>query len=259
MSTRESSINDIDADTTDKPASSMIELSEEDREALGVTASIVCRFIEQAPTKMTIALANEALAVINRLSTDPHGPDHKALSSDGPLITASDEPLANAPLPRDVSFAPRLLERSAVQQSHEDAQEIVDILTAASTDCRMSLDLRQRLTAVRERAERIARNTEVEPENSHEGRVRIPTIHLNGTSGEVLRHQYRTAVEALHRAVDATCDASPNARDYYGQGDDAGQAAQHAHVTRVASLQHVRRELEAITRGIEKQLETHRR
>lgn len=76
----------------------------------------------------------------------------------------------------------RLLEPSVVQQFYEDAQEICAILTTASTDCRMSLDLRQRLAAVKERAE-----------------------------------------------------------------------------ARVASLQRVRRELEAVTHGIERQLEARRR
>lgn len=158
-----------------------------------------------------------------------------------------------------------LLEQSAVQQSHEDAQGIVDILTAASTDCRMSKDLRQRLAAVREHAERITRNTALAGEPGATGHapgitgcVRIPTIHLNGTSGEILRHQHRTAVEALRRAVDAICDAAPNARDYYVQGDDAGRAAQRAHEARIASLRGVRRELEAITSGIETQLEDRR-
>ncbi len=53
-----------------------------------------------------------------------------------------------------------ILERAAVQQSHEDAEEIVQILTAAIADCRMSRDLHERLGAVMERAYRIVRNTE---------------------------------------------------------------------------------------------------
>ena len=153
----------------------------------------------------------------------------------------------------------RPLEHSAVQQSHEDAREIVDILTAASTDCRMSLDLRQRLAAVRERTERIARNTDVGSVGTHEARVQIPTVHLNDSSGEVLRHQYATAVEALRRAVDATCEARPNARDYYVQGNGAGHTAQREHEARVASLQRIRGELVTIVDGIESQLKARRR
>jgi len=152
----------------------------------------------------------------------------------------------------------RPLEQSAVCQSYEDASEIVTILTAASTDCRMSDDLRQRLAAVKERAERITRNTELPSTPRATGSVQIPTIHLNGTSGEVLRHQHRTAVEALRRAVEAICDATPNGRDYYVQGDEAGRAAQRAHEARIASLRQIREELETITRGIETQLEGRR-
>ena len=57
----------------------------------------------------------------------------------------------------------KALEQCAWQQTREDADEIVQILTAAAVDCRMSLDLRQRLAAVKERAERIVRNTEISP------------------------------------------------------------------------------------------------
>lgn len=85
--------------------------------------------------------------------------------------------------------------------------------------------------------------------------VMIPTLHLNGTSGEVLRHQHRTAIEALRRALDALCEAAPNGRDYYVQGDEAGRKAQRKHEARVASLRRVRAELETITRGIEVQLD----
>ena len=58
----------------------------------------------------------------------------------------------------------KALETCARQQTREDAEEIVQILAAAFADCRMSLDLRQRLAAVKERTERIVRNnTEVSP------------------------------------------------------------------------------------------------
>ena len=53
------------------------------------------------------------------------------------------------------------LEHFGVEQSNEDAKEIVQILDAALAECRISLDLRQRLAAVKDRAERIVRNTEI--------------------------------------------------------------------------------------------------
>jgi hypothetical protein len=64
----------------------------------------------------------------------------------------------------------------------------------------------------------------------------IPTVHMNGTAGEVLRDQYAAAVEALRKAIDAVCDAGPNARDYYVQGPDAGLAAQREHDAIMASV-----------------------
>jgi hypothetical protein len=53
----------------------------------------------------------------------------------------------------------------------------------------------------------------------------IPTVHLNGTSGEDLLDQYGSAVEAVREAIDAVCDTGPNARDYYVHGADAVLAA----------------------------------
>lgn len=87
--------------------------------------------------------------------------------------------------------------------------------------------------------------------------MKIPTIHLNGTSGDVLRHQYATAIEALRCAVDAVCETRPNERDYYVQ--EPGTGSQALHEARVASLQRVRTELVTISNGIWSQLEKQRR
>ena len=83
----------------------------------------------------------------------------------------------------------------------------------------------------------------------------IPTVHLNGISGEVLRDQYTTAAEAVRKALDAICDTGPNARDYYVQGPDAALAAQREHEARIASLKRVRDELAAIAEGVQDQLD----
>ncbi len=83
----------------------------------------------------------------------------------------------------------------------------------------------------------------------------IPTVHLNGTPGERLRDQYMDAVEAVRKAVDAVCDAGPNARDYYVQGPDAGLAAQREHEARIKALKTVRDELASIAEGIQDQLD----
>lgn len=83
----------------------------------------------------------------------------------------------------------------------------------------------------------------------------IPTVHLNGTAGEVLRDRHTTAVEALRKAIDAVCDAGPNARDYYVQGPDAALAAQREHEARLASLKRVRDDLASIAEGIQDQID----
>ena len=83
----------------------------------------------------------------------------------------------------------------------------------------------------------------------------IPTVHLNGSSGEVLLDQYTTAAESVRQAIDKLCDAGPNARDYYVQGPDAALAAQREHEARLAALKRVRDELAAIAEGIQDQID----
>ena len=82
-----------------------------------------------------------------------------------------------------------------------------------------------------------------------------PTVHMNGTAGEVLRNQYTTAADAVRKAIDAVCDAGPNARDYYVQGPDAALTAQREHEARVKTLKTVRDELAAIAEGIQDQID----
>lgn len=83
----------------------------------------------------------------------------------------------------------------------------------------------------------------------------IPTIHLNGSDGNVLRDGYRAAADAVRKALDAVCEAGPNARDYYVQGPDAYRAAQREHDARVEHLKRVRLELTALVEGIQDQID----
>jgi hypothetical protein len=48
----------------------------------------------------------------------------------------------------------------------------------------------------------------------------VPTIHLNGTSGQDLKAEYYAAFEAIEAAVEALAAATSNARDFYPQGAD---------------------------------------
>lgn len=83
----------------------------------------------------------------------------------------------------------------------------------------------------------------------------VPTVHLNGSSGEVLLDQYTAAAESVRQAIGKLCDAGPNARDYYVQGSDAALAAQREHEARLAALKRVRNELAAIADGIQDQID----
>lgn len=52
-----------------------------------------------------------------------------------------------------------------------------------------------------------------------------PTIHLNGTSKQMLLDGYLAALRALKDAQEALSKIEFNARDYYVQGPDAWPAA----------------------------------
>lgn len=77
-------------------------------------------------------------------------------------------------------------------------------------------------------------------------KIQLPTIHLNGTSLSVLTEQTQTARKALRDAVEALQEASPNARDYYPQGESAVFAAQREHEQRVAKLSDVLLDLDTL-------------
>lgn len=52
-------------------------------------------------------------------------------------------------------------------------------------------------------------------------KITIPTVHLNGTSREQLLDGYETTVKAIRKAIEATEQHQPNARDYYLQDGNA--------------------------------------
>lgn len=63
-----------------------------------------------------------------------------------------------------------------------------------------------------------------------------PTIHLNGTSKEVLSSQVCNAGIALEHALDLMREACPNARDYYPQGEQAFAQAVLEHKARLLAI-----------------------
>lgn len=84
-------------------------------------------------------------------------------------------------------------------------------------------------------------------------KVTLPTIHLNGSSAEVLQNQYESALNAVAEALGALYNASPNARDYYVQGEDVFGKASREHRARIAKIEEVRDELQVIQEHIANQ------
>lgn len=78
-----------------------------------------------------------------------------------------------------------------------------------------------------------------------------PTVHLNGTSRKELQANYRTAYEALERALDAMKAIAPHGRDYYPQDSKPVHgpvylAARDQHDARVAAVAQVQRDILAL-------------
>jgi hypothetical protein len=73
--------------------------------------------------------------------------------------------------------------------------------------------------------------------------MRLPTIHINGTSAKDLTEGYLTAYRAVGDAIDAVAKAGPNGRDYYPQGGEAIQEACNEHRARLVKLSEVQNEL----------------
>jgi len=72
-----------------------------------------------------------------------------------------------------------------------------------------------------------------------------PTININGTSPERLAEQYGTAKIAVLKALDALGASEPHGRDYYHTPGALAQA-QREHLSRLARLEAVQRELSAL-------------
>lgn len=83
----------------------------------------------------------------------------------------------------------------------------------------------------------------------------VPTVHLNGTSGEDLESQLEEAVQTVMNAITALAEAAPNARDYYTQGPGAFGKAVAQHELRAEKLRGVRDELMAVWEAVQEQNE----
>ena len=90
--------------------------------------------------------------------------------------------------------------------------------------------------------------------------MKIPTIHLNGTSSEELLEQVNEARAALLAAYRALQKPAPHERDYYVQGansegNSALSVAQYEHRERLRKLAEVDAELVEISVGIRDQMD----
>ena len=79
----------------------------------------------------------------------------------------------------------------------------------------------------------------------------LPTIHLNGTSAEILIADIMAARCHLESAYEAIQKTAPNSRDYYTQGPDALAAAIAEHRERLKRVYDVSQELYAMAMGIQ--------
>jgi hypothetical protein len=95
----------------------------------------------------------------------------------------------------------------------------------------------------------MKRMVQTDGRNPHE--ILAPVVHLNGTSRDELRDGYANAHTAVEQAIKVVEQASPNARDYYVQGDDAFRLARQAHIDRLTALEYVANELLALFFAVE--------
>ena len=82
-----------------------------------------------------------------------------------------------------------------------------------------------------------------------------PTLHLNGSSADVLKDQFIEAARALRRALEAMVNAAPNDRDYYITVDNTGTQARREHEARCAGVKAVLLEYEEILEGLQEQID----
>jgi hypothetical protein len=83
--------------------------------------------------------------------------------------------------------------------------------------------------------------------------VKIPTVHLNGTSKKELLTQQRRIYDACEVLMVALREAMPHDRDYYVQDSSAGSIAREAHRVRLALVDKIKADAVMIYQGISEQ------
>jgi hypothetical protein len=82
------------------------------------------------------------------------------------------------------------------------------------------------------------------------GEVLAPIIHLNGTSYDSLRKEYKEAGAALRNAINAMNQLTVHGRDY---APDIYPQARAEHVERIRQLEKIYKELASIAMQISRQ------
>ena len=80
--------------------------------------------------------------------------------------------------------------------------------------------------------------------------MQLPTLHLNGTSGESLINALCEASSKLDDAYNALKQTAPNGRDYYPQGPEALTKATEEHRSRLRRLDAIKDEIDQLTLAI---------
>lgn len=83
--------------------------------------------------------------------------------------------------------------------------------------------------------------------------LRIPQVHINGTSRLDLLGQMLAAARGLREAYALMAAAAPNQRDYYPMGPEAWEQAQAQHGARLTAVEGIRREYEELALAISDQ------
>jgi len=76
--------------------------------------------------------------------------------------------------------------------------------------------------------------------------MKLPTIHVNGSSAQTLAESYQFAATELASALTALENVDLNGRDYYPQGPDAWSQAQREHLERCQNLKKIIEQTQAI-------------
>lgn len=76
--------------------------------------------------------------------------------------------------------------------------------------------------------------------------LQFPQPNINGTSKEALVRQYRDVHRALGEAIELICEHAPHGRDYQTLPAGSFEQARSEHFARLAKLENVKAEIEAI-------------